>query len=190
MPMALLPAQILWINIVTDIFPGVALSFEPEEKINMREPPRDKGDPILNAEMKILISVVGIVSSVVFFIIYLWLWKKGFNIDHIRTFVFAAIGVNSIMFVFACRSFRYTIFSKNLFSNWALLLAFALGLITLLVSVYIPFFQKILSTVSLGWREWLALIVIGLFNIILIEIMKWIFIVKNKNNNRNKFNNK
>jgi len=184
LPLPLLPAQILWVNIITDVFPGVALSFEPEEKVYMEEPPRKKDEPILNLEMKVLIFIIGFIDDLALFIIYIWLYFANHNLEYTRTIIFLALGIDSIFYVYACRSFHYTIFHKNPFSNKMLIFASLFGFLTLLVSLYIPFFQRILSTVPLSVSVWLALLGIGLFNIMLIEITKWIFIVRGKKEKR------
>ena len=57
LPLAVLPAQILWVNLIEDTFPNIALAFDKGEKENMLQSPRKKGAPIIDTEMKVMITI-------------------------------------------------------------------------------------------------------------------------------------
>jgi len=180
LPLPLTAAQILWVNLIEDTLPNIALAFEPKEKEVMVEPPRPRNQPILDLEMKTLIFIIGIFTDLVLLILFFFLLKGVFHLHFIRTVIFAALAVDSLFYVFSCRSLRKTIFHEHPFENkllnWAVLISFLL----LLVAIYVPFMQLFLKTHPLGIREWLLVIGLGLFEIVVVEIAKWFFIVKKK----------
>jgi Ca2+-transporting ATPase len=180
-PLPILAAQILWVNIVEDGLPDIALAFEPGEKQVMEDKPRKIKEPIVNLEMKILIFAIGIIDDIILLGLYWWLLKQGeLDLNHIRTIIFVALSIDSLLYVFACRSLRFSIFRKNPFSNRFLVIAVLIGAFFMVLGVYLPFLQKILQTVSLTPEQWILPIVLAVFELILIEIVKEIFIIKRR----------
>jgi len=104
------------------------------------------------------------------------------RLDHIRTIIFTALGIDSLLYVFSVRSLRHSIFTKNIFSNLYLVGAVIIAFFILISAVYVPFLQTIFKTVSLNGREWLVILSLGLIKITAIEIVKHYFIVKRKSN--------
>ncbi len=181
LPLPLLAPQILWINLVTDGFPDIALTVEPEEKEVMSEPPRKSKSPILDLEMKVLIVLISFITGIGTLGIFYWVLKtSGGDIEKARTVAFASLGIDSLLYVFSCRSLRHSILQKNIFSNKYLLAACAVGAFLQFSAIYVPFLQKILSCVPLGWSEWKIILLVCLGVIVAIEITKWIFIVKKR----------
>lgn len=180
LPLPILPAQILWVNLVEDTFPNIALSFDPGEKEVMNDPPRKKNAHILDKEMKILIFVIGVLTDLVLFGIFYYFWKTTGDLALTRSVVFVGLAIDSLFFVWACRSFRFTIFHKNPLSNKFLIFSTVFGFAMLIVALYIPFFQNLLKTVPLGLFEWGMLVAFGILNIVLIEIVKYVFIIEEK----------
>ena len=180
LPLPLTAAQILWINLVEDTLPDIALAFEPREHEIMLEPPRKREAPILDAEMKTLIFIIGLFTDLVLFGLYFLFLRGLFHLHFIRTVIFAALAVDSLFYVFSCRSLRKTLFQKNPFGNKVLNVAVLISLLSLLIAIYLPFLQTFLKTHPLGIREWLLIIGLGFFEILAIEITKWIFIVRKK----------
>ncbi len=179
-PLPVTAAQILWVNLVEDGLPNFALAFEPGEPEVMDDPPRAKGEPLLDKEMKFLIFIIGIVTDFILVVLFIWLWKTTGNIVYTRTMVFAGLAMDSLFFIFSCRSLNRTIWHKNPFSNRFLILSTVVGLLMLNLAIYVPFFQKILATVPLGAHDWAILCLIGILNIAMIEVSKWFFIVEKK----------
>lgn len=180
LPLPLLPAQILWINLVADSFPGVGLTLEPGERDTMSFPPRPKNEPVLNKEMISLIFVIGIVTDVLLFALYFWLLGSFDDLKLVQTMMFAAVGIDSLMYVFAVKSFRKPIFKINPFSNKWLILGILVGFGLMLLAILHPFFQEIFEVTSLGLSHWGLLLMIGLIKLIGIEVAKWWFILKKK----------
>ncbi|MDO8669293.1 MAG: HAD-IC family P-type ATPase [Candidatus Buchananbacteria bacterium] len=183
LPLPILATQILWINLVADGLPSIAMTLEPGEPEIMKDRPRKKTESILNREMKILIFIIGVVTDIVPFIFYVFfIYLMGQeNLDYIRTIMFATIGVGSLMYIFSVRSLRRSIFTKNIFSNKYLIGAVVIALFVLVIPIYTPFLQGIFKTVSLGLNDWLIIFALGLVKLVFIEIAKYYFIVRTKN---------
>ncbi len=179
-PLPILAVQILWINIVEDGLPDIALAFEKKEKDVMKNKPEGHKVPLLTSEMKIIIFVIGIVTDLILLGLFFWLYKSTGNIVYARTMIFAALGVDSLFYVFSCKSLRRSIWHINPFSNLYLVTAVGFGFLMIISALYIPVLQKVLRTVPLGYKDWLILISLGIIELIAIEIGKWHFLVKQK----------
>ncbi|PIY78509.1 MAG: ATPase, partial [Parcubacteria group bacterium CG_4_10_14_0_8_um_filter_35_7] len=162
-PLPILPAQILWINLIEDGLPNIALAFEAGEKEVMKDPPQKITEPILDKEMKVLIFIIGLITDLVLFVVFWWLWKAGYDIAYIRTMIFVMLGLDSLFYVFSCRSLRFTIFHKNPFSNKFLSISVLIGVAFLAGGVYLPFCQTILRTVFLSLEDWFLPITLSIF---------------------------
>lgn len=171
-PLPLLPAQILWINLVEDGFPNIALTTEQETKGIMDEPPRNIKEPILNRPLKIWMAFIFLISGLAAFFAFLLFWKISGQIEKARSMTFALMCLDSLIFAFSVRSFKRTIFRKDIFSNRYLVFGVALGFVLLLSAIYFPPLQKLLATQSLSGVEWLIIFGISLVEIILIELAK------------------
>lgn len=181
LPLPILPAQIIWINLINDGFPSLALTLEPGEKKVMHDKPRKKNAKILDKELKILIFVAGTVTDVVILGLYYYLIKHGgYTVEHARTLIFALIGLDSLFYVFSCRSLRQTIFTKNPLTNKYLLASIAIGIGLQLIAIYSPFFQKIFDTIDLDALDWLMVAIVAIIKILSIESVKYFFIIKNR----------
>jgi len=180
LPLPVSAVQILWVNLVEDALPAMALAFEKGEKGLMKEPPRKKGTPILNTELKTLIFIIGILNDLLLLVLFGWLLRGFLHLHHIRTVIFVALGINSLFYVFACRSLRRPFFRYRLWDNWFLNFSVLSGFALLFLAVYFPPLQTLLKTHPLDLKEWVLLVSIGLFNFFAIELTKWVFIIRQK----------
>ena len=180
LPLAILPAQILWVNLIEDSFPNMALAFDKGEKENMNELPRKKGESIIDKEMKVMIAIISIVSNLVLFGLFLYSWKATGDIALTRTIIFVGLGIDSLLYIYSVRSMRRMVWQTNPFSNNYLTLAVLFGWLMLVGAVYLPPLQYLLRTVSLSWSHWGMMIAFGFLNIFLIEMVKGIFLSSNK----------
>ena len=175
LPLPILPAQILWINLIADGLPAVALTFEPGEDEVMTEPPRRKKEPILNKEMVLLIFLIGLVSDAVLFGIFWYLSGEGLPLNEIRTFVYVALGSNSLFYVFAVRKFRRSIFRSNLFENKFLLLSILFGFALLLAPLMIEPLRYAFQFTPLTVVEWAVVLGLAFGQLLMIELVKEVF---------------
>lgn len=176
MPLPLIPAQILWINIVNDSLPNFALAFEKGDKDIMKRKPLKKNEPILNKEMKFLIFVIGVFTDIGILSLFIYLFKTGLDIEHIRTFMFAALGIDSLIYVYSCKNLKRQIWNYKLFDNKLLIIGTLISFAMLMAGIYLPFFQGVLRTVPLGAEGWLIMAGVAVFEVFSIELGKWLFI--------------
>jgi len=178
LPLPILPAQILWENLIEGSPQGIALAFEPKEKDVMKRAPEDPESSLLTQEMKTIIFGFGIVTDLILLGLFLWLLKKTIPLEEIRTIIFAVLAMDSIFYAFSCKNLKKNIWKYNPFSNLYLIGGMFFSLFMLLVAVYVPVFQNLLKTVPLGLFDWGLILGLGLINLFLIEVVKFFFIKK------------
>ncbi|KKS70101.1 MAG: Calcium-translocating P-type ATPase, PMCA-type [Parcubacteria group bacterium GW2011_GWA1_42_7] len=172
LPLPLLPAQILWINLVEDGFPDIALTTEQETKGVMEEKPRDPKEPILNKSIKKWMAAIFFITGIAAFLTFFILWKTTGDLQKTRTMVFSLMCVDSLIFAFSVRSFKRTIFRRDIFSNRYLVGGVAIAAILLIGAIYFAPLQKLLATQSLPASDWLVIFAVSSIEIILIEFFK------------------
>lgn len=182
LPVPLTAAQILWINLIGDSLPNVALTQDPEEEGAMKRRPRKKDEPLFNAEMKTIVMAVSIVSGIVALMISVIVYRHTGNAILASSIVFSIMSVDSLIYVFSLRSLDKSVFRQNVFSNPYLVAAVAVSFLFQMVAIYVPFFQNILGTQALGRREWELVAVAGITTVMTIEFIKYIFVKKNNQN--------
>jgi Ca2+-transporting ATPase len=166
----------LWVNIIQDALPIFALAADPEERGIMQEKPRGRTGSLFTPEMKVLIFGVSFLINFLLLGFVYYFYQTGMDLTRLRTFAFMAISIGAVFHIFACRSLRWPIWRYNPLSNHYLNGTVLLGLLLMLAAVYWPFLQPFLHTAPLGATEWLALLFIGVINLLSVEITKEIFI--------------
>ena len=178
-PLPILAVQILWVNLIEDSLPNVALAFEPKEKGLMKQKPQGQDIPLLTKEMKTLIFIIGLLTDVFLLGLFFYLLKySDYSLAHIRSVIFAGLAIDSLFYVFSCKSLRRNLWHINPFSNKFLIGAWLFGLLMLMAALYLSPFQDLLRTVPLTVFDWQLLLSLGLINMALIEATKWYFITK------------
>ncbi|MCK5357972.1 MAG: cation-transporting P-type ATPase, partial [Elusimicrobiales bacterium] len=180
-PLAILPAQILWINIVNDGFPHFSLAFEKDHGEVMKEKPTRKDEPLLTNEMKTIIFGVGLIRDILLFCFFYYLYLKWQTrpemMQYLVTLMFIILGVKSLMSIFSLRSFGRHIWQYNPFKNKYMAIAVSVSFSLLLLSVYWPPLRDLLSNSPLiDARAWMIAFTIGFINILLIEAVKIFYI--------------
>jgi len=174
MPLALLATQMLWINMVSDSLPSLSLSMEPEYEDVMNKRPK-KLKSLLDLESRVLILAISGVTGLFSLWLFWYFWQKTGDITLARTITFSTLGISTLLYVFSIKSLEHNIFKskpfRNKYLNWAVLI----GVLTQLAAIYIPFLNKALETVPLGWAEWRVVLAVIFGVMVLIEIVKAIF---------------
>ncbi len=147
MPLPLLPLQILWVNLVTDGLPGLALGVEPAEKGTMQRAPYHPNENIFGRGMGWHILWVGLLMGLVSLGMGFWAWSTGR--EDWQTMVFTTLTLSQMGHALAIRSGRDPFFKTGLFTNKALLGAVLLTFVLQLAVVYVPFMQALFKTVAL-----------------------------------------
>jgi Ca2+-transporting ATPase len=171
MPMPLLPLQILWVNLVTDGLPGLALTVEPTEKDTMSRPPYSPKENIFARGMGSHIVVFGLLMGAVSLGVGLWAWSTG--VAAWQTMVFTTLTLSQMGHAMAIRSERNLIAKIGFFSNKLLLGSVLLTLLLQLMVIYVPFFQNIFSTASLSVSELLICLALSVSVYVGVELDKW-----------------
>jgi len=166
MPIPLLPLQILWMNLVTDGLPALALGVEPAEEDVMRRPPRPPNEHVLARGLGIHVLWVGLLMAVLCLGTGYRLWSVG-NPDW-QTMLFTTLTFSQMAHVLAIRSERQSLFHIGIFSNPAMAGAVALTFLLQFALLYVPFLQQIFRTAPLPPGE-LAL-AIGVSSLVFVAV--------------------
>ncbi len=181
-PLPILPAQILWVNIINDGFPNFSLAFENSDKDVMTAKPLKKSEPIVNREMKVIIIWLGLIRDFAILMLFFYLYSNqalfGWDINYLRTFFFTLLGFKSISGIFSLRSLTIPIYKIKHGHNPYLLGAFAVSLFLLCLAIYWAPLQRIIGTVPLSMFSWFLIFIASIINIFIIELIKHFFIVK------------
>ncbi|OOZ70851.1 cation-translocating P-type ATPase [Solemya velum gill symbiont] len=171
LPLPLLPVQILWINLVTDGLPGLALSAEHREKGIMSRPPRRPEETIFSHGMWQHVVWVGLFIAALSLGAQAWAFHGGS--DNWQTIVFTVLTFSQLMHVLAIRSEQESLFSIGLFSNPALIGAILLTVSLQMMIIYVPFFNEIFHTSPLSAHDLLLCMLLPLVVFVAVEMEKY-----------------
>ncbi len=166
----LLAVQLLWVNLVTDSLPAIALGLEPPEKDIMNRPPRDSRKSIFADGLMGKIVVEGFMIGM-FTILAFFIGNKYYGIEVARTMAFISLGMLELIHSFNVKS-EESIFKVGLFENKYLVGAFLLGTVLQLGIVFVPTLAEIFKLTQLNTTQWLITIAISIAPIIIVEIQK------------------
>ncbi|MDP2729980.1 MAG: HAD-IC family P-type ATPase [Dehalococcoidales bacterium] len=172
LPLPLLPAQILWLNLVTNGVEDVALAFEPGEKEIFRAPPRDPKAGILSRLLVERSLLVGLVMAAGTLGVFVWERNLGATLEYARAAALTTLVAFQIFHVFNCRSVERSIFRKSLFSNRFLLVGTALSLMAHIGALYWGPTQNLLKVEPLSPDTWLRLVSIAISILPVVELHK------------------
>ncbi len=167
----LVPLQILWINLVTDGLPGLALTQEPAEPNTMKRPPRDPQEKIFGRGMGVDVLWIGALMGIVSLLVGLW----ASNFDHQsawQTMIFTTLTMAQMGNALATRSSSQTLWEVGIFSNKALLGSVALTFGLQMAVVYLPFLQRIFKTEGLSLPEMGISLGASLIVLLVIDVVK------------------
>lgn len=180
LPIPLLPIHLLWVNLVTDGLPALALGVDPVAKNVMDIPPRRTNESVVAKNRAFLILTQGAfiaVCCLTAFILVLFV-EKG-SIARARTAAFIVLSCSQLVHSFNCRSATESIFKLGFFSNSKLVLAVFISFLLQMAAVYLPFAQKIFKTEALGIFDWALALLISSFPLWAMEIYKVLFSRRN-----------
>lgn len=151
LPIPLLAIHILWVNLISDGLPGLALAGEPAEKDIMNRPPRPPGESMFANGIGWHILVVGFLIGLVTLGIQAWALNQEY--EHWQTMTFTVLCFSQLGHVFAIRSSERSTFTIGLFSNKQMILALVITILLQLIIIYVPFFNGVFKTHPLTWKE-------------------------------------
>jgi P-type Ca2+ transporter type 2C len=171
MPLPLLPLQILWMNLVTDGLPSVALGIEPAERDIMHRRPYRPDENIFGRGMGWHILVIGILIGLIVLGTGYWYWRSGS--DNWQTMILTTLILSRMGHILATRSEKDSLFRIGLLSNKPLLCAIALTLTMQMAMVYMPFLQSFFGTVGLSAVDLAISLALSTLVFFIVEIEKW-----------------
>ncbi|MFZ5800441.1 MAG: calcium-transporting P-type ATPase, PMR1-type [Candidatus Omnitrophota bacterium] len=173
LPVPLLPIHILWVNLVTDGLPALALGVDPVEANIMQRPPRQPNEAVVTKEKGLLMLGQGAfiaLCSLLAFSFVLFIEKEG--LERARTAAFIVLACSQLFHSFNCRSATESLFKIGVFSNTKLILATAVSFFLQMAVVYLPFLQRIFKTEPLGVLDWFLVVGISSFPLWAMEAVK------------------
>lgn len=182
-PVPLLPTQILWMNLITDSLPAIALGVDPGDKDVMKKKPRDPKQSFFaeGAGVRAIIGgcLIGILTLLAF---YFGLSENGYSLGsknipeevltYARTMAFVVIAASQLFYSLSMRNFVKSIFNIGIFSNMYLIGAIGVGLFLQLIVISVPFLASAFSVHNLNLRDWTIVIAFALVPLIVNEIIK------------------
>jgi Ca2+-transporting ATPase len=175
----LIPIQLLWLNLVTDGAPALALGTEKGDPDIMSQKPRPTKEPIINRfmQMGVVIQTIAITGTT---LIAYAIGSKYHDPRYAETFAFTTLVFSELLRAFTARSERYPLLKIGVFSSKWMNIAVLVSTVLMLVVLYVPFLQKVFNTLPMGWAEWEVIIPLFLIPSIAAEVVKYIVTARAK----------
>jgi Ca2+-transporting ATPase len=168
----LLPIQLLWLNLVTDGLPALALGMEAGSPDVMLRRPRDPGEAVLARSLWPLIAVQAVVDAFATLVAFSWAYQSTHDIRFAQTVAYTTLVTAELLRAFSSRSQTRSLFSMGLLSNPWLVRAALVSFALLLATLYIPALQPIFQTVPLGVDTWSVVLPLALLPALGAELTK------------------
>ncbi len=180
----LIPIHILWVNLITDSLPALALSFDPAEENIMKRSPVPANTGIFTKGMIYRIGYQGAMIGILTLIAYrIGIHEDPSNTILGQTMAFAVLSLSQLVHVFNIRSKTNSIFKSGIFNNMYLVYAVLCSFILMIAVLFIPFLQDIFNVVTLSGRDILIVVVLSIMPVVIVEILKLFKINSFKNEN-------
>lgn len=170
-PIPLLPIHLLWINLLTDALPALALGVEKKEPGLMDERPRSATQSIINRDMFLNIGIQSVVMTVAVLAAYYIGWQR-YGLGVGRTYAFVTLTLSELLRAYTARSARYTIAEIGLFSNRQMNFATLGSLVLLLLIMGVPALRQVFSVAQLQWHDLKPVLLMGLLPLLFGELTK------------------
>jgi Ca2+-transporting ATPase len=170
----LLPIHILWINLVTDGLPGLALTAEPAEKDIMNRPPRPPKENLFAGGMISKILSTGILMALAVLTTQAWIANEGYDVKTQQTMVFTLLCFIQLGNVLSVRSAYHSIFNPDIFANKGMWLSILLTVTLQMIIIYVPYSEIIFKTTALDWHLMKILLSVLVLGILGFELIKYL----------------
>ncbi len=170
-PTPLTPIQLLWLNLLTDGAPALALGMEKGDPDTMDRPPRPPLEPIVNRVMTIRIGIMTVAVTAAVLLAF-WYGMTAHGVDLAETMAFVTLAFAELPIAYTSRSERYPLFKLGAFSNVWMQRAVGLSIVLVLAVVYLPFLQGPFNTVPLTLEHWAIIAPLALFPAVVAEVTK------------------
>jgi len=173
LPLPLLPIQILWMNLVTDGFPALALAVDPKSPDLMKQPPRRPDARLLDGRTLLAIGAQGVMLSAIALGAFAYsLYGLHQEVEQARAVAFTVMVIAQLVHAFNCRSERWSLFQVGLWTNRPLLLAVSLSLGIQVIVLTVPAVATIFKVVPLPIEDWALMGAMGILPFLLMELTK------------------
>lgn len=166
--------QILWINLITDGLPPMALSVEAPDRGLMKQKPRKSKEGLVSKRMIVSSLGLGILIALQSLGVLHWALNEGVSLPKIQTLIFTLVVISLMFNAFNWRSDRYSVFSLGIFTNKALIYAVLSTVLLQLAAIYIPILQMAFRTVPLSLSDWAMIIPLASTTLIAMELAKYL----------------
>ena len=170
LPLPLLAMQILWINVVIDVFPALSLAWESEEENIMKEQAKTEKS-IMDRSFKKRVAFHSIILTLGPLLLYIWALNNGYSLELSRTLSFSALAFTQLFHIFNARRESGIAFDKTVLENKYLWLSVFIGFVLQLAAIYLPSFQQILSTTFIPFDLWLPVGIAFILPMIVIQVL-------------------
>jgi Ca2+-transporting ATPase len=168
-PSPLTAIQLLWLNLLTDGAPALALGMEKGDPDVMERPPRPVNEPVINRPMLVQIAVLTVVLTAVVFVAYF----RGYpDVPLAETMAFVTLALAELPIAYTARSERYALWRLGPFGNRYMQYAVGLSLVLLIAVIYVPLLQEPFNTVPLGLSEWALILPLAFLPALAAELTK------------------
>jgi Ca2+-transporting ATPase len=173
LPLPLMPIQILWMNLVTDGFPALALAVDPKSPDLMKQPPRRPEARLLDGGTLLAIGAQGLMLGAISLGAFAYsLYGLNQDVEQARTVAFTVLVITQLAHAFNCRSERWSLFQVGLWTNRPLLLAGSLSLGIQVVVLTVPAVATIFKVVPLPIEDWVLMGAMGVLPFFIMELTK------------------
>ena len=166
--------QILWINLITDGLPPMALSLEAPDRGLMEQKPRKSKEGLVSRRMLIASLGLGSLIAIQSLGVLYWALKEGIPLPKIQTLIFTLVVISLMFNAFNWRSDRYSVFSLGIFTNRSLIYAVLSTVLLQLAAIYVPILQTAFRTVPLSLSDWGMIVPLASTTLIAMEITKYL----------------
>ena len=179
LPLPITAAQILWVNLVSDGFPNLALTVDPKTPGIMNKPPRSPKEMLVAPWMKELVAIVSLAGGVFAFGLFYYAYKSTGDAQFTRSVALATVGTNSLIHAFSIKALKEQFWKAKVFNNTWLLLAVVGGVLLQVAPFVIKPLRIMFEVVPIG-NYWFPVVGASLLMFLVIEISKWLINLSKK----------
>ena len=175
LPLPVTAIQILWINVVSDGFPHLALTVDPHRLDIMSTPPRKPDEHIINNWMRTLIVLVSLSAGLIALVVFIYTYLNTSDLVLARSLTFATLGANSLVYVFSVRTLKKPFWKENPFKNKWLNISVVAGVLFQLLPFTMVSLRNFFDLKPLSLLQWVSVFFAAILMFFIIETSKIIF---------------
>jgi P-type Ca2+ transporter type 2C len=180
LPLPVTASQILWINIISDGFPHLALTVDSKDKNIMIKPPRSPDEKVVSSWMKKMILIVSFVGGLLALTVFIYIYKSTGNLRLAQSVTFATLGINSLIYVYSVRALTKPLWKSSPFANRWLNLAVVVGLVFQIFPFVSSWGRSFFKLEVLSLNHWGLVLATSILVFITIEVSKIVFMSKSQ----------